>query len=64
MVTPAARREAVRHLREQHEASERRACSVLQVDRSTQRYVRPSGDDTALLERLKALAEAKPRCGY
>jgi putative transposase len=64
MVTPAARREAVRHLREEHEASERRACRVLQVDRSTQRYVRSNGDDTVLMARLKALAEAKPRYGY
>ena len=38
MVTPAARREAVAHLREHHAVSERRACRVLGADRTAVRY--------------------------
>jgi putative transposase len=38
MVTPAARREAVAHLRLAYEVSERRACSTLEADRSSIRY--------------------------
>jgi hypothetical protein len=42
MVTPAARREAVAHLEESLEVSERRACSIIAADRSAVRYRRPS----------------------
>jgi len=38
MVTPAARREAVAHLRLAFEVSERRACSTLGADRTSIRY--------------------------
>jgi putative transposase len=38
MVTPAAGREAVAHLDETFEVSERRACSVLGVERTSVRY--------------------------
>ena len=38
MVTPAARREAVAHLRVAYEVSERRACSALGADRTSVRY--------------------------
>jgi Integrase core domain len=38
MVTPAARREAVAHLRIAFEVSERRACSTLGADRTSIRY--------------------------
>ena len=38
MVTPAARREAVAHLRLAYEVSERRACSALGADRTSVRY--------------------------
>lgn len=38
MVTPAERREAVAHLRMSFEVSERRACTVLGVDRTSMRY--------------------------
>lgn len=41
-VTPGARREAVAHLCAVHEASQRRACKALGVDRSSTRY-RPGG---------------------
>jgi hypothetical protein len=38
MVTRAARREAVAHLRVAYEVSERRACSALGADRTSVRY--------------------------
>ncbi len=38
MVTPAARREAVEHLRSAFLVSERRACSTLATDRTSVRY--------------------------
>ncbi len=38
VVTPTARRQAVAHVCEAHDASERRACTALGLDRSTIRY--------------------------
>ena len=38
MVTPAAKREAIAHLRASLEVSERRACTMIAADRSTVRY--------------------------
>jgi putative transposase len=64
VVTPAARREAARYLRQAYEMSERRACRVIGTDRTSMRYqgVRPADD--ALRERLKALADERRRFGY
>ena len=64
MVTPAARREAVAHLVEAHEMSERRAWRVAGVDRSSVRYrsTRPSDGD--LRRRLRELAAERRRFGY
>ena len=64
MVTPAAGREAVAHLRGGFAMSERRACRVVAVDRSSVRYRHRRCDDDALRERLKALAEERRRFGY
>jgi putative transposase len=63
-VRPAARREAVAYLRQVFEMSERRACRVIDVDRTSMRYrgVRP--DDGVLRERLRALAQERRRFGY
>jgi putative transposase len=44
--------------------SERRACRVVAVDRSSMRYRRRRRDDDALRQQLKALAEKRPRFGY
>jgi len=64
MVTPAACREAVAHLRSGFAMSERRACRVAAADRSSVRY-RPRRPDAGLLrERLKALAAQRRRFGY
>ena len=58
MVTPVGRREAAGHLQAAYEMSERRACRVLGVDRTSVRYQAPRPDDGALRDRLKALVSA------
>ena len=64
MVTPAARREAAKHLRSAFDMSERRACRVIGADRASVRWRTRRPDDTALRERLKARAEERRRFGY
>src|SRR3974390_461718 len=64
MVTPAARREAVAHLQNAFEASERRGCTALGVDRSSGRYRRKRPDDAAVRTRLRELAAIRRRFGY
>lgn len=64
MVTPAARREAVAHLEQGYEMSERRACSLIGVDRSSVRYRHRLHDDRELCEVLRGAAEAQRRFGY
>ena len=64
MVTPAVEREAVAHLRGEHEMSERRACQLLKCCRMTMRYASARPDDTALRDRMKAIAHERRRFGY
>jgi putative transposase len=64
MVTPVARREAVAHLGELFEVSQRRACQVIGVDRSSIRYSSRRPDDGALRGRLRELAGLRRRFGY
>ena len=64
MVTPAGYREAASHLKAAYEMSERRACRVLGVDRTSVRYQATCPDDGALRDRLKDLAQARRRFGY
>jgi putative transposase len=64
MVTPAACREAAAQLREGFAMSERRACRVAGVDRSSVRYRRRRPDDGPLRQRLKELAMQRRRFGY
>ena len=64
MVTPAARREAVAHLRVAYEVSERRACSALGADRASVRYRGRRPDDAAIRARLRELAAIRRRFGY
>ena len=64
MVTPAAKREAVKHLQAHFPVSERCACRLVGVSRSTVRYQSRCNDDAALVERLRELARQRPRFGY
>jgi putative transposase len=64
MVTPAARREAVAHLRATHGVSQRRACAVLAVDRSSVRYRPRAPEDAAVRVRMRELAAERRRFGY
>lgn len=64
MVTPAARRDAVAHLRQSHEMSERRACATIGADRSSVRYRSRRPNDAALRARLRELADQRRRFGY
>ena len=63
-MTPAARRSAVAHAVEVHGLSERRACAILCVDRSSARYRSRRPDDAALRARLRELADPRRRFGY
>ncbi len=60
---PARKRELVRRAQEQYGASERRACGLIQIGRTTHRYrsIRDPQDELRL--RLKELAAARPRYG-
>jgi putative transposase len=64
MVTPAAEREAVAHLRSAYEMSGRRACKVIDCCRMTVRYATTGTDDGVLRERMKAMAQERRRFGY
>lgn len=64
MVTPVAKREAIAHLRTCYEVSERRACKVLSVDRSSVRYRSIRPDDTGLREAMRQVASERRRFGY
>jgi putative transposase len=64
MVTPAAHREAAAYLQSTYEMIQRRACRVIDTDRTSVRYQATRPDDAALRERLKALAQERRRFGY
>ena len=64
MVAPASKREAVAHLRGVYEVSERRACEVLGVDRSSVRYQSCRPIDAKIKERLRELSRERRRFGY
>ena len=64
MVGPAAKREAVAHLREAMEMSERRACTIVTADRAMIRYRSRRPPDIDLRARLRELANQRRRFGY
>ena len=64
MVTPAAKREAVAHLRSAFDMSERRACRTIGCVRMTVRYRCRRPDDAELRVRLRSLAHVRRRFGY
>ena len=64
MVGPAAKREAVAHLRTLFEMSERRATTLVSADRAMIRYQSRRPGDAALRARLRDLALERHRFGY
>lgn len=64
MVTPAAKRQAVAHACDKHGVSQRRACAILNIDRSTVRYTSVRPDDAYLREAMKKVAAERRRFGY
>ena len=64
MVTPAAKREAVAHLQALLDVSERRACRVIDADRTVVRYQSRRDNDGPLREKLRELAQQRRRFGY
>ena len=64
MVGPAAKREAVAHLRNVLQMSERRACTLVAADRKMIRYQSCRPPDIALRTRLRDLANQRRRFGY
>lgn len=64
MVTPDVKREAVAHACTEHGVSQRRACEVLAVDRSSVRYRSVRPDDAGLREAMRMVAAERPRFGY
>jgi putative transposase len=61
---PARKRELLAEVREDYGISERRACRLVMVHRSTCRYASRKKDDRALRLKLKEIAYARPRYGY
>ena len=64
MVKPAGRKQAARHLIEQHSISERAVCRLAGVSRTGFRYQARPKDDSALRARLKELAAKQSAYGY
>jgi len=64
VVTPAARREAVAHLRTTFEVSERRACKVLGQIARRCAIANQRADDAAVCARPRELAAIRRRFGY
>ena len=63
MVTPAARRSLVAFLRDHHQISERRACKIVGLCRSSCRYQAKPNNDAEIRSRLRQLAEQRRKFG-
>ncbi|MBY3425490.1 IS3 family transposase [Rhizobium laguerreae] len=64
MVGPAAKREAVTHLKAVMGLSERRACQIVSADRKTIRYRSSRPPEVDLRAKLRDLANERRRFGY
>ena len=63
MVTPAARRKVVAFLQERYPLSERRACKIVGLCRSSCRYQAKPSNDAEIRSRLRQLAELRRKFG-
>ena len=64
MRSPAKRRALAKKAVEKHGLSERRACRLVQLQRSSYRYQARPRDDSAVIEVLQRLAETHRRWGF
>lgn len=64
MVTPAAKRKAACVMVTEFRRSVVRSCSLVGLQRSTFRYSSRRAPDTELRERIRVLAQGRPRFGY
>jgi putative transposase len=64
VVKPAARREVVSYAMATYEFSERRACGLIRIARSSCRYRSCRRPDEEVRSRLRDLAAKRPRFGY
>jgi len=64
VVTPDGRRQAVAYLCEAHGVSQRRACNVMQTDRSSVRYQSKRVNDNEQREAIKRISKERRRFGY
>jgi putative transposase len=64
MVRPAAKRDAVTHLKAVMGLSERRACQIISADRKMVRYRSCRPPETGLRAKLRDLANERRRFGY
>ena len=64
MVTPDVKRKAVERACKEHGVSQRRACTILNVDRSSVRYKSVRSDDANLREAMRQVASERRRFGY
>ena len=64
LLTPDVKRRAVVQVMKDHDVSERRACGLASLDRTTFQYEKKRSGDEVLRERLRALANERRRFGY
>jgi putative transposase len=64
MVTPAAKRKAASAMTTEFRRSQRRACELVELRRSSCRYSTLRGKQLELRQRLRDLAYERPRFGY
>lgn len=64
VATVAERRELVEYATATYAISERQACELLKLSRTTYRYQAKPSDDEAIRESLKTLAARQPRWGF
>src|SRR5262249_47268139 len=64
LVSLAAKRQAAAYLEQTYNVSERRACRVLALHRSTKRRQSGQPAQMALMQRIHTLSERYPRFGY
>jgi putative transposase len=65
VVSPGARRAVMKYLIQEHKTSERKACKIVQLCRSSGRYkMKKDAEEDELYQRIKAIVEERRRFGY